>query len=79
MNFRFTGGRMTRGRLIAAQRKERYESRRRMDEWLDGRRGMDLGPDRRPGGGPAGRRDCKADQEIIVRLRIGPFSSAEAR
>ena len=49
---------IARGRLAEAQRKELYdEPYRRMDEWLDGRRDVDLGGDRRTGGGPAGRSD----------------------
>jgi hypothetical protein len=58
------------GGLVAAQRKELYdESYRRMDEWLDGRRDVGLDGDRRAGGGPAGRPDYQAVQEIIVRSR----------
>ena len=40
-----------------------------MDEWLDGRRDVDLDIDRRTGGGPADRTDLQAVQEIIVRSR----------
>ena len=58
---------LPRGGLIAARRKELHdEPYRRMDEWLDGRGDVDLDGDRRTGGGPAGRRDYQADQEIIV-------------
>ena len=39
-----------------------------MNEWMDGRRDVDLGGDRRNSGGPAGRRDWQAVQEIIVGL-----------
>ena len=37
-----------------------------MDKWLDGRRDVGLDGDRHPGGGPAGRRDQQAVQEIIL-------------
>ena len=48
---------------VAAQRKElNDESYRRMDEWLDGRRDVDLDSDRRPRGGPPGRSDYPAVQ-----------------
>ena len=43
---------------------EHDEPYKRMDEWMGGRRDVDLDGDRRPGGGPAGRRDCEAVQEI---------------
>jgi hypothetical protein len=39
-----------------------------MDGWMDGRRNVDLGGDRRSGGGPAGRRDRQVVQEIIMGL-----------
>ena len=40
-----------------------------MDEWLDGRRNVDLDGDRRIGGGSAGHRDYQIVQEIVVRSR----------
>ena len=44
--------------MSAAQHKELYdESYKRMDEWLDGRRDVDLDGALRSGGGPAGRRN----------------------
>ena len=42
------------------------ESYGRMDEWLDGRRDVDLDVDRRTGGGPADCRDCQDVQPKIV-------------
>ena len=57
------------GGLVLAQRKGLYnESYRRMDERLDGRWDVDLGGNRRTGGGPAGRRYHQAIQEIIRRF-----------
>ena len=41
-----------------------------MDEWLDGRRNVDLDRDRLSDRGPAGRRDWQDVQEIIVRSRL---------
>lgn len=57
-----------RGGPIEAQREEYCddESYRRMDEWLDGRRDVDLAGDRHSGGGPARRRDQQPDQKIAV-------------
>jgi hypothetical protein len=40
-----------------------------MDGWMNRRRNVGLDGDRRAGGGPAGRRDYEAVQEIIVRSR----------
>jgi hypothetical protein len=37
-----------------------------MDEWVDGRRHVDLGGYRHLGGGAAGRRDWQDFQKIIV-------------
>jgi hypothetical protein len=47
-------------------RASRDEPYKRMDGWMDGRRDVDLDGDRRSGGGPAGRRDWQAVQEIIA-------------
>jgi hypothetical protein len=56
--------------LDTAQRKDLYdESYRWMDEWLVGRRDVDLAGNRRTGGGPAGHRDYQVVKEIIVRSR----------
>ncbi len=41
-----------------------------MDEWLDGRRDVDLDGDRRTGGGPARRRYQQAVQEVIQRSAL---------
>jgi len=57
------------GGLVVVQRKELYdESYRRMDGWMGGRTDVALDGDRRSGGGPAGRRDYQAVQEIIRRF-----------
>jgi len=37
-----------------------------MDEWMNGRRNVDLDGDRRTVSGPADRRDYQVVQEIIV-------------
>jgi hypothetical protein len=51
--------------MSAAQRKGLYdEPYKRMDEWLDGRRDVDLDGARRGGGGPAGRRNWQAVQKM---------------
>jgi len=50
-----------------AKRKRCYdESNKRMDGWMVGRRDVDLGSNRRGGGGPAGSRDRQDVQEITV-------------
>jgi hypothetical protein len=59
--------------LVAAQRKEGCdepyrrglydESYERMDEWLDGRRDVDLDADRRTGGGSSGYRDYQVSKK----------------
>lgn len=56
------------GWLIAAQPKEFYDdANKRMDEWRDGWRDVDLDGDRGSGSGPAGRGDYQNVQEIIDR------------
>ena len=40
-----------------------------MDGWMGRRRDVDLGGDRRSGGGPAGRRAWQAVQEMKVHSR----------
>lgn len=57
---------LSRGDAESAKRTEFYdEPRKRMDEWMVGRRHVALAGGRRAGGGPAGRRDWQAIQEII--------------
>ena len=50
-----------------SERKLYDESYRRMDGWMGGRRHVDLGGGRPSRGGPAGRRDYQAVQEITMR------------
>lgn len=40
-----------------------------MDEWLDGRRNVDLDCDRNTGASPAGRCDKQDVQEIILHIQ----------
>src|ERR1035437_6283805 len=57
--------RLANGGLFAAQRKEFYdESFGRLDGRMGGWRDVALDGDRRGGGGPAGRRDWQAVQEV---------------
>ena len=50
-------------------KKEIYHDElcKRMDEWVDGRRNVDLDCGRRPAGSPAPCRDYQSVQKMIVR------------
>jgi hypothetical protein len=43
-----------------------HESREQLDEWLDGRRDVDLASDRHPVGGAFGCRDQQAFEKIDI-------------